>query len=149
MSDPVLSLAVQIVSAHVTHNTVPVESLPALIQSVYSTLSTVGSAAPEPEKLQPAVPIKKSVFPDHIVCLEDGKKLKMLKRHLKTAYDLTPEQYRERWNLPRDYPMVAPDYAEKRSALAKSIGLGRKPAAAISEVARKTAGRPRKAAKAA
>ena len=92
MSDPVLSLAVQIVSAHVAHNTVAVESLPALIQSVYSTLSTVGTAAPEPEKLQPAVPIKKSVFPDHIVCLEDGKKLKMLKRHLKTAYDLTPEQ---------------------------------------------------------
>ena len=149
MSDPVLSLAVQIVSAHVAHNTVAVESLPALIQSVYSTLSTVGTAAPEPEKLQPAVPIKKSVFPDHIVCLEDGKKLKMLKRHLKTAYDLTPEQYRERWNLPRDYPMVAPDYAEKRSALAKSIGLGRKPAAATPEVARKTAGRPRKAAKAA
>ena len=149
MSDPVLSLAVQIVSAHVAHNTVAVESLPALIQSVYSTLSTVGTAAPEPEKLQPAVPIKKSVFPDHIVCLEDGKKLKMLKRHLKTAYDLTPEQYRERWDLPRDYPMVAPDYAEKRSALAKSIGLGRKPSAAVLEVARKTAGRPRKAAKAA
>ena len=149
MSDPVLSLAVQIVSAHVAHNSVPVESLPALIQSVYSTLSTVGTAAPEPEKLQPAVPIKKSVFPDHIVCLEEGKKLKMLKRHLKTAYDLTPEQYRERWNLPRDYPMVAPDYAEKRSALAKSIGLGRKPAAAVPEVARKTVGRPRKAAKAA
>ena len=149
MSDPVLSLAVQIVSAHVAHNTVAVESLPALIQSVYSTLSTVGTAAPEPEKLQPAVPIKKSVFPDHIVCLEDGKKLKMLKRHLKTTYDLTPEQYRERWGLPRDYPMVAPDYAEKRSALAKSIGLGRKPSAAVLEVARKTAGRPRKAAKAA
>ena len=149
MSDPVLSLAVQIVSAHVAHNTVAVESLPALIQSVYSTLSTVGTAAREPEKLQPAVPIKKSVSPDHIVCLEDGKKLKMLKRHLKTAYDLTPEQYRERWNLPRDYPMVAPDYAEKRSALAKSIGLGRKPAAMASEVARKTAGRPRKVAKAA
>ena len=149
MSDQVLSLAAQIVSAHVAHNTVAVESLPALIQSVYSTLSNAGTAAPEPEKLQPAVPIKKSVFPDHIVCLEDGKKLKMLKRHLKTAYDLTPEQYRERWNLPRDYPMVAPNYAEKRSALAKSIGLGRKPAAVMPEVARKTVGRPRKAAKAA
>ena len=149
MSDSVLSLAAQIVSAHLAHNTVAVETLPALIQSVYNTLATVGTAAPEPEKLQPAVPIKKSVFPDHIVCLEDGKKLKMLKRHLKTAYDLTPEQYRERWNLPRDYPMVAPDYAEKRSALAKSIGLGRKPAATVPEVGRKPAGRPRKAAKAA
>ena len=147
MSDQVLSLAVQIVSAHVAHNTVAIDSLPALIQSVFNTLSTVGVAAPEPEKLQPAVPIKKSVFPDHIVCLEDGKKLKMLKRHLKTAYNLTPDQYRERWGLSRDYPMVAPDYAEKRSALAKSIGLGRKPAAPEPELPRKTAGRPRKAAK--
>ena len=150
MTDEVLSLTAQIVSAHAAHNTVTADALLSLIQSVYRTLSNAGTVAPEPEKLQPAVPIKKSVFPDHIVCLEDGKKLKMLKRHLKTAYDLTPEQYRERWGLPRDYPMVAPNYAEKRSALAKSIGLGRKPAATTEvKAARKTVGRPRKAAKAA
>ena len=124
MTEEVLRLTAQIVSAHAAHNTVPVEALPALIQSVYGTLLNAGTPAVEAEKLQPAVPIKKSVFPDHIVCLEDGKKLKMLKRHLKTAYNMTPEQYRERWGLSRDYPMVAPDYAEKRSALAKSIGLG-------------------------
>ncbi|MEM9442168.1 MAG: MucR family transcriptional regulator, partial [Pseudomonadota bacterium] len=82
---------------------------------------------PEPEKLTPAVPIKKSVTPDHIICLEDGKKLKMLKRHLKTRFDMTPEEYRQRWGLKDDYPMVAPAYAETRSALAKKIGLGRKP----------------------
>jgi predicted transcriptional regulator len=149
MTDEVLNLTAQIVSAHTAHNTVTAEALLTLIQSVYRTLSTAGTVAPEPEKLQPAVPIKKSVFPDHIVCLEDGKKLKMLKRHLKTAYDLTPEQYRERWGLPRDYPMVAPDYAEKRSALAKSIGLGRKPATTEVKAVRKTVGRPRKTPKAA
>ena len=88
------------------------------------------AAAPQPDKKQPAVPPKKSVFPDHIVCLEDGKKLKMLKRHLKTAYDLTPEQYRERWGLSADYPMVAPNYARHRSSLAKQIGLGTKSRAA-------------------
>jgi predicted transcriptional regulator len=133
MSDQILSLAAQIVSAHVTHNAVPAEGLPALIQSVYSTLSRVDSPVVEAEKLQPAVPVKKSVFPDYVVCLEDGKKLKMLKRHLQTHYSLTPEQYREKWGLPYDYPMVAPNYAEKRSALAKSIGLGRKPAATTEE----------------
>jgi predicted transcriptional regulator len=93
---------------------------------VYRTLSAVGVEAPVPEKPQPAVPIKRSVFPDHIVCLEDGKKLKMLKRHLQTSYQMTPDQYRERWGLPADYPMVAPSYAERRSSLAKKIGLGRK-----------------------
>ncbi len=123
----VLGLTAQIVSAHVSNNSVTPDALPALIQDVYRTLSSVGREAATPDKLQPAVPVKKSVFPDHIVCLEDGKKLKMLKRHLKTAYNMTPEQYRERWNLPSDYPMVAPNYARHRSTLAKKIGLGTKP----------------------
>ena len=124
----VLGLTVQIVSAHVAHNSVQAASLPELIQQVYATLSNIGSEPVEVEKRAPAVPVKKSVFPDYLICLDDGKKLKMLKRHLKTAYDMTPEQYRERWNLPHDYPMVAPNYAEHRSLLAKKIGLGRKPA---------------------
>jgi len=129
MSDQVLGLTAQIVSAHLAHNSVAVDALPALIQSIYSTLTQAGSTPPEPEKPQPAVPVKHSVFPDHIICLEDGKKLKMLKRHLQSAYGMTPEQYRVRWGLPHDYPMVAPNYAEKRSALAKAWGLGRKPTA--------------------
>jgi len=124
----ILGLTAQIVSAHVSNNPVQPESLPALIQSVFKTLASAGKEAPEPTKLEPAVPIKKSIFADHIVCLEDGKKLKMLKRHLATSYNMTPQQYRERWGLPHDYPMVAPDYAKHRSALAKEIGLGRKPA---------------------
>ncbi len=130
MSDEVLTLTAQIVSALVAHNTVATDALPALIQSVHNTLTKAGTVAPEPEKLQPAVPVKRSVFHDHIVCLEDGKKQKMLKRHLQTAHGLTPEQYREKWNLPHDYPLVAPSYAEKRSTLAKAFGLGRKPVAA-------------------
>ncbi len=124
-----LGLTAQIVSAHVANNPIQPDALPALIQSVFKTLAGAGKEAPEPAKLDPAVPIKKSIFPDHIVCLEDGKKLKMLKRHLATSYNMTPQQYRERWGLPHDYPMVAPDYAKHRSALAKEIGLGRKPAA--------------------
>ncbi|HET9019169.1 MAG TPA: MucR family transcriptional regulator [Acetobacteraceae bacterium] len=123
----VLGLTAQIVSAHVSNNSVTPDALPALIQDVYRTLSGVGKEPSQPDKPQPAVPIKKSVFPDHIVCLEDGKKLKMLKRHLKTAYNMTPEQYRERWGLAPDYPMVAPNYARHRSSLAKKIGLGTKP----------------------
>lgn len=123
----VLGLTAQIVSAHVSNNSVTPDALPALIQDVYRTLSGVGKEPVQPDKPQPAVPVKKSVFPDHIVCLEDGKKLKMLKRHLKTAYNMTPEQYRERWGLPSDYPMVAPNYARHRSSLAKKIGLGTKP----------------------
>ncbi len=123
----VLGLTAQIVSAHVSNNSVTVDALPALIQDVYRTLAGVGAETVQPEKPQPAVPAKKSVFPDHIVCLEDGKKLKMLKRHLKTAYNMSPEQYRERWGLPPDYPMVAPNYARHRSSLAKKIGLGTKP----------------------
>ncbi len=125
----VLGLTAQIVSAHVSNNTVSPDALPSLIQEVYKTLAGVGKEAPEPERPQPAVPVKKSVFPDHIICLEDGKKLKMLKRHLKTAYNMTPEQYRDRWGLPPDYPMVAPNYARHRSSLAKKIGLGTKPRA--------------------
>ena len=125
-----LQYAAQIVSAHVSKNSVQSSDLPNLIQQVYTAMTSLGS---EPtlaaEKREPAVPIRKSVFPDYIVCLEDGKKLKMLKRHLMTSYDLTPEAYRERWGLPSNYPMVAPSYAERRSALAKSIGLGRKPVA--------------------
>ena len=101
--------------------------MPNLIQEVYRTLAEVGKEPVVPDKQQPAVPVKKSVFPDHIICLEDGKKLKMLKRHLKTSYNMTPEQYREKWQLPPDYPMVAPNYARHRSSLAKKIGLGTKP----------------------
>lgn len=123
----VLGLTAQIVSAHVSNNSVTPDALSALIQDVYRTLSGVGKEPSAPDKPQPAVPVKKSVFPDHIVCLEDGKKLKMLKRHLKTAYNMTPEQYRERWGLAPDYPMVAPNYARHRSSLAKKIGLGTKP----------------------
>ena len=123
----VLGLTAQIVSAHVANNSVSPDSLPSLIQEVFKTLSRVGKEPAPPEKLQPAVPVKKSVFPDHIICLEDGKRLKMLKRHLRTAYNLSPEQYRKRWGLAPDYPMVASNYARHRSSLAKKIGLGTKP----------------------
>jgi predicted transcriptional regulator len=120
-----LSLTADIVASHVSNNGVPVSELPQLIQQVYATLAGLGKeASPVAEMPEPAVPIRKSVTPDYIVCLEDGKKLKMLKRHLKTAYNMTPEQYRERWGLPADYPMVAPSYAEQRRELAKKIGLG-------------------------
>ena len=122
-----LGLTAQIVSAHVSHNPVPAAELPGLIQEVFRTLAGVGShPAPEPERPQPAVPIKKSITPGYLICLEDGKKLKMLKRHLMTHYQMTPEQYRAKWNLPADYPMVAPNYAEQRRTLAKKIGLGTK-----------------------
>lgn len=123
-----LTLTSEIVSAHVSNNAVASTDLPSVIETVFSTLSGLGGAPAEPEVEQkPAVPIKKSVTDDYIVCLEDGKKMKMLKRHLKTAYDMTPEQYRAKWNLGPDYPMVAPSYARKRQELAKKIGLGRKP----------------------
>ena len=124
-SSDLLTLTTEIVAAHVSNNTVSVGDLPQLINQVYNSLANIGSAPPpSAERPQPAVPVKKSVFPDYIVCLEDGKKLKMLKRHLKTAYNMTPEQYRERWGLAPDYPMVAPNYAEARSRLAKQMGLG-------------------------
>jgi predicted transcriptional regulator len=127
-SDTVLRLTAQIVAAHVEHNVVQADALASLIQKVYQTLRDVGQAPPETAKPTPAVPIKQSVRPDFIICLEDGKKLKMLKRHLTTAYKMTPAQYRARWGLPADYPMVAPNYAKVRSSLAKQIGLGHKPA---------------------
>ena len=120
-----LALTTNIVAAHVSNNSVAVPDLPRLIREVHDTLASVsGAGGRETERPTPAVTIKKSVTPDFIVCLEDGKKLKMLKRHLKTAYNLTPEQYRERWGLSADYPMVAPNYAKQRSKLAKQIGLG-------------------------
>ena len=119
-----LELTAEIVVAHVGNNSLGVGDLPTLIESVYGTLTNLGNRPAAPEAPKPAVPIKRSVFPDYIVCLENGKKLKMLKRHLKTAYNMTPEEYRERWGLPADYPMVAPNYAEHRSNLAKEIGLG-------------------------
>ena len=120
-----LEYTTEIVAAHVSNNTVAVPDLPDLIHQVYKTLASVESAtAAVQERPEPAVPIKKSVTNDYIVCLEDGKKLKMLKRHLKTAYNMSPDEYRERWGLPSDYPMVAPSYAAQRSTLAKKIGLG-------------------------
>ena len=119
-----LALTAEIVAAHVSKNTVVVSDLPNLIQQVYGSLAHVGREQPAVSRPQPAVPVKKSVTPDYIICLEDGRKLKMLKRHLKTAYNMTPEAYRERWGLPADYPMVAPNYAVQRSELAKQIGLG-------------------------
>jgi len=121
-----LALTTEIVSSHVSNNTVAQNEMPGLIEQVFRTLSGLGTgvSSVSADRPQPAIPVKKSVTPDYIVCLEDGKKLKMLKRHLKTAYDMTPEEYRERWGLPNDYPMVAPNYAKQRSRLAKDIGLG-------------------------
>ena len=123
----VLELTTEIVASYVSNNTVNTGDLPAVIQDVYRTLSGLGTQGVQPERPKPAVAVKKSVTPDYIICLEDGKKLKMLKRHLKTAYNMSPEDYRERWGLPADYPMVAPNYAKHRSSLAKKIGLGTKP----------------------
>jgi predicted transcriptional regulator len=124
-SNDLLALTTEIVAAHVSNNTVALGDLPQLINQVYNSLANIGVAqAAPPARPQPAVGVKKSVQPDYIVCLEDGKKLKMLKRHLKTAYNMSPEAYRERWGLPSDYPMVAPNYARQRSHLAKEIGLG-------------------------
>ena len=121
-----IDLAAEIVSAYVSNNSVPASDLPTLIAEVHRALSSThsGTSEPEPEPLKPAVNPKRSVFPDYIVCLEDGKKFKSLKRHLRTHYDLSPEEYREKWSLPADYPMVAPNYAAARSAHAKKMGLG-------------------------
>lgn len=125
-----LTLTSEIVSAHVANNAVAQDGLPELISNVFGTLEgLIEPAAPEPEPLVPAVSIKKSVQDEYLVCLEDGKKLKMLKRHLSTSFGMTPEDYRAKWGLPSDYPMVAPAYSRKRQDLAKKIGLGRKPAA--------------------
>ena len=128
-------MTTKIVAAHAGSNKLGVSDLPALIGSVFDTLRTVGTVEVETPvaALVPAVPVRKSVSPEFIVCLEDGKKLKMLKRHLATRYNLTPAAYRQRWGLPNDYPMVAPAYAAQRSALAKSIGLGRKRAEPVAE----------------
>jgi predicted transcriptional regulator len=124
-SGDLLALTTEIVSAHVSNNSVAVGDLPQLINQVYHSLANIGTLPAAPaERPQPAVAVRKSVHPDYIICLEDGKKLKMLKRHLKTAYNMTPEAYRERWGLASDYPMVAPNYARQRSRLAKEIGLG-------------------------
>jgi predicted transcriptional regulator len=125
--DTLLTLTADIVAAHVSNNSVAVNDLPNLIQNVHSALSGISQSASTPEpKPEPKVSIRSSVKPDYIVCLEDGKKLKMLKRHLMTHYNMTPEQYRQKWGLSADYPMVAPNYAEQRRTLAKSIGLGTK-----------------------
>jgi predicted transcriptional regulator len=130
MSDhDLITLTADIVSAHVSHNTVSTDELPALIQSIFTALGNAASPAPLAEAPVPAVPIRASVRRDHLVCLEDGAKLKMLKRYLRTRYDMTPDDYRAKWSLPRSYPMVAPAYAEQRRVLAKNIGLGRKLAA--------------------
>jgi len=124
-TNDLMNLTTQIVAAHVGNNTVAISYLPNVIEQVYRALNGLGTEpVPVVEKPQPAVPIKKSVTPDYIICLEDGKQLKMLKRHLKTAYDMTPDEYRDRWGLASDYPMVAPNYAKQRSKLAKQIGLG-------------------------
>lgn len=122
-----LALTADIVSSHVANNTVAVSDLPVLIENVYSALAKLGGTVePVKPKQEPAVSVRSSVKPDFIVCLEDGKKLKMLKRHLMTHYNMTPDDYRAKWNLPADYPMVAPNYALQRQALAKKIGLGTK-----------------------
>lgn len=125
--EELLVLTTEIVSSYLSNNSMGTGDIPNLIEQVYKTLSNVDSQnSTLADRPQPAVPIKKSVTPDYIICLEDGKQLKMLKRHLKTAYNMSPQEYRERWGLPADYPMVAPSYAEKRSRLAKEIGLGTK-----------------------
>lgn len=128
MAETLITLTADIVAAHVSNNSVAVSDLPVIIQNVHSALSGLGSPAVEPEvKQEPAVSIRASIKPEYVVCLEDGKKLKMLKRHLMTHYKMTPDEYRAKWNLPADYPMVAPNYAEQRRMLAKKIGLGTKP----------------------
>lgn len=129
MRETLITLTSDIVAAHVSNNSVAVSDLPVLISNVYTALAGLNPSQPVPEPLpEPAVSIRTSIKHEYIVCLEDGKKLKMLKRHLMTRYGMTPDQYRQRWNLAADYPMVAPAYAEKRRELAKKIGLGRKPA---------------------
>ena len=121
-----MALTSEIVSSYVSNNAVQINEIPTVIEQVYKGLTIISgeNQTASIDRPQPAVPIKRSITPDYLICLEDGKKLKMLKRHLKTAYNMTPEEYRERWGLPADYPMVAPNYAERRSKLAKDIGLG-------------------------
>jgi predicted transcriptional regulator len=142
-----LTLTADIAAAYVSNNTVQAADVPAVIQTIYRALAGVGSAAaaPAPEPQKPAVPIKKSITPDFLISLEDGKKYKSLKRHLRTQYNMSPEDYRAKWGLAKDYPMVAPNYAASRSALAKSMGLGRGGAAKTAKPAAKAkpAARPR------
>ncbi|MFS8368123.1 MucR family transcriptional regulator [Acetobacter oryzifermentans] len=135
-TDTLRELTTRIVTAYVSSNTIPADTLPDLIATVFQALGSLGQTTIETPDLVPAVPVKKSVFPDYIVCLEDGKKLKMLKRHLQSAYGMTPKQYREKWGLPASYPMVASNYAARRSILAQKIGLGRtvKTTRALSDV---------------
>lgn len=138
-----LTLTADIVAAHVSNNSVGIADLPDLIGRVHQALAGLGTPAETPaEELKPAVSVRASVKPDYIVCLEDGKKLKMLRRHLMTHYGLTPDEYRTKWNLPRDYPMVAPAYAEQRRALAKQIGLGNKGRGGGRKPAAKSAAKP-------
>ena len=137
-----LEMTADIVSAYVGNNSVSADALPALISNIHAALSGVsnGPVEAEPEPKEPAVPIRKSIAPDFLICLEDGRKFKSLKRHLRTKYDMSPEEYRAKWGLPKDYPMVAPNYAKARSELAKSMGLGqggRKPARAAGTRAKK------------
>lgn len=123
--EELLAMTTEIVSSYLSNNTLPTHEIPAVIEQVFKSLANVSAdSTVSGDRPQPAVPIKKSVGQDYIICLEDGKKLKMLKRHLQTAYGMSPEEYRERWGLPADYPMVAPNYAKQRSKLAKDIGLG-------------------------
>lgn len=125
-AETLVTLTADIVAAHVSNNSVAVSDLPLLIQTVHGALAGLGEIAEPEVKQEPAVSIRASVKPDYIVCLEDGKKMKMLRRHLATDHDMTPDEYRAKWNLPNDYPLVAPNYAEKRRELAKAIGLGTK-----------------------
>jgi len=126
-SSDLLRMTTEVVAAYLGNNSVPASQISEVISTVHGALMNLSSGAgePEPEPLRPAVPIKKSVTPEYIVCLEDGKQLKMLKRHLRTTYDMTPEEYRAKWGLPASYPMVAPNYARQRSEFAKKIGLGK------------------------
>ena len=142
--EQLLTLTADIVAAHVSNNSVGMADLPTLIGNVHAALAGLGGPVAAPvEEQKPAVSVRASIKPDYIVCLEDGKKLKMLRRHLMTHYGMTPDDYRAKWNLPRDYPMVAPNYAEKRRALAKSIGLGTKGRGGGRKPAAKTAARGR------
>lgn len=142
-NNELLTLTADIAAAYVSNNSVQPADVPSVIQTIYRALAGIGSttAAPIPEPQKPAVPIKKSITPDFLISLEDGKKYKSLKRHLRTQYNMSPEDYRAKWGLPKDYPMVAPNYAASRSALAKSMGLGRGGAAKPAKVTRA----PRKA----
>jgi predicted transcriptional regulator len=125
--EELLRMTADVVAAYVSNNTLPTAQLAEVINAVYGSLKSLDGSAPESkhEPLRPAVPVRKSITPDYLVCLEDGKKLKMLKRHLRSTYNMTPDEYRAKWSLPPDYPMVAPNYAEQRSQFAKKIGLGR------------------------